>query len=66
MNLVCYYSRVSDIIQEREGWADGVYLDLKEAFHKVPHRKLLWKIENTYRKIEGQTLKLDGRFFESG
>ncbi len=45
MNLVSFYSRAADIIQEREGWADCVYLDLKKPFDKVPHQRLLWKIK---------------------
>ena len=45
-NLVSFYSRVIDIVQEREGWADCIYLDLKKAFDKVPHKKLLWKLKN--------------------
>ncbi len=32
-------------MQEREGWADCVYLDLKKTFNKVPHKRLLWKLE---------------------
>ena len=43
-NLLSYYSRVIEVVQERNGWVDGVYLDLKKAFDKVPHRRLLWKI----------------------
>ncbi len=31
-NLISFYSRVIDIVQERDGWADCVYLDLKNAF----------------------------------
>ena len=28
-NLLSFYSRVTDKIQERDGWVDCVYLDLK-------------------------------------
>ncbi len=45
-NLLSFYSRVVDIMQERDGWADCVYLDLKKVFDKVPHRKLLWKLKH--------------------
>ncbi len=42
-----FYSRVTDITQERCGWVDCVHLDLKKkAFEKVPHNRLLWKVEN--------------------
>ncbi len=33
-----------DIIQESEGWADCIYLDLKKAFDKVPHKRLILKL----------------------
>ena len=55
-NLISFYSRIVDIVQDREGWVDGVYLDLKKAFDKVPHKRLLWKIKN-YGKIGGDLLK---------
>ncbi len=45
-NLLSFYSRVVDIMQERDGRADCVYLDLKKAFDKVPDRKLLWKLKH--------------------
>ena len=41
-NLLSYYSRVIDIM---DGWAHCIYLDLKKALDKVPHRRLLWKLE---------------------
>ena len=39
-NLLRFYSRVIDITQERDGWADCIYLDT------FPHRRLLWKLEH--------------------
>ena len=55
-NLLCFYSRVIDVIQERDGWVDCIYLDLKKAFDKVPHGRLLWKLE-TKGGLRGNTLK---------
>lgn len=45
-NSVCFYSRVIGIVQERDKWADCIHLNLKTAFDKVPHNKLLWKLEH--------------------
>ena len=45
-NLLCFYSRVVDVVQERDGWVDCIYLDLKKAFDKVPHQRLMWKLRN--------------------
>ena len=45
-NLLSFYSRVIYIIQEKDGWADCIYLDLKKAFDKVPLKRLLWKLEH--------------------
>ena len=45
-NLLSFYSEVIDVTQEREGWVDCIYLDLKQVFDKVPHKRLLWKLEN--------------------
>ena len=45
-NLLCFYSRVIDGLQERDGWVDTVYLDIKKAFDRVPHKSLIWKLEH--------------------
>ncbi len=45
-NLISFYSRVTDIVQERDGWAGCVNLDLKKAFDKVPHKQLIWKLKH--------------------
>ena len=45
--LICFYSRVIDLIQERNGWEDCIFLDLKKAFDKVPHLKLIRKLQAT-------------------
>ena len=43
-NLLSFYDRVTEVLQEREGWVDCIYLDLKKAFDKVPHNRLKWKL----------------------
>ena len=45
-NLLCYYDRVSEIMQDREGWVDSIYLDFSKAFDKVPHKRLIWKLQH--------------------
>ncbi len=40
-NLLCFYSRGIDVVQERNGWVDCVYLDLKKTFDKVPQEVAL-------------------------
>ena len=55
-NLISFYSRIIDTVQERDGWADCVYLDLKKAFDKVPHKRLIWKLENI-GGVKGKLLK---------
>ena len=45
-NLLCFYSRVIDGLQERDGWVDTVCLDIRKAFDRVPHKSLIWKLEH--------------------
>ena len=35
-----------DITQEKDGWADCQYLNLKKIFDKVLHKRLPWKLEH--------------------
>ena len=60
-NLLSFYSRVVDTIQERDGWMDCIYLDLKKAFDKVPHERLLWKLEHK-GGLKGNILKWMGNY----
>ena len=43
-NLISFYTRVIEGIENRDGWVDAVYLDIKKAFNTVPHKRLLWKL----------------------
>lgn len=36
IHLSSFYSRLTDLTQERDGGAECVYLDLKKVFDKVP------------------------------
>ena len=55
-NLLCYYDRVAETMQERDGWVDSIYLDFKKAFDRVPHKRLIWKLEYI-GGIQGHLLK---------
>ena len=33
-------------MDERDGWVDSVYLDMKKVFDRGPHKKLLWILEH--------------------
>lgn len=43
MNLMCFYSIIICIIQERAGWVDCAFLDLEKMSDKVPRKTLLIK-----------------------
>ena len=45
-NLTCFYARVIEGIENRDGWVDAVYLDIKKAFDTVLHKRLLWKLKH--------------------
>ena len=45
-NLLCFYDRVTETMQERDGWVDSIYLDFSKAFDKVPHKRLIWKLQH--------------------
>ena len=44
-NLLEFYEAVSDWVDEGKA-VDTVYLDFKEVFDKVPHRRLLAKVRD--------------------
>ena len=43
-NLLRFYTQVIEGIENRDGWVDAVYLDIKKSFNTVPHKRLLWKL----------------------
>ena len=45
-NLLSFYDRVAEDMQERDGWVGSIYLDFKKAFDTVSHERLIWKIEH--------------------
>lgn len=55
-----FYSRAVDNVQESNGMDDGIYLNLKNAFDKVPHKRLLWKLKKW--NARGTNAKMDGGF----
>ena len=55
-NLLCFYDKVTDSIQERDGWVDSIYLDFSKAFDKVPHKRLIWKLQHI-GGVDGALLK---------
>ncbi len=69
-NLLSFYMRVIDGVQERDGWVDVVYLNLKKASDKAPHKRRMQKPENG-GGLKGATLKwmedyLQGREVRDG
>ena len=62
-NLLCFYDRVTDTIQERDGWVDSIYLDFSKAFDKVPHKRLIWKLQHI-GGIDGALLKWMSDFLQ--
>ena len=62
-NLLSYYSRITEKLQEREGWIDSIYLDFKKAFDRVPHQRLIWKLQN-YGGVQGKLLRWMKDFLE--
>jgi len=55
-NLLSFYGRVSEIMQESERWINSVYLDFKKTFDRVSHQRFTWKLENR-GGIKGQFMK---------
>ena len=43
-------------MREMDGWVDTVHLDIKKACDRVPHKRLLWKLEHV-GGLRGSVLK---------
>ncbi len=62
-NLLSYFDRVAETMQERDGWVDRLYLDFKKPLDRAPHKRLIWKLEYI-GGIQGCLLKwMQGFFF---
>lgn len=55
-NLLSFYTRVIDEMQERDRWVDAIYWDKKKAFKKIFHKNHIWKLEHKGR-LKGAILK---------
>ncbi len=53
-NLLSFYSKVFEAVDQNENY-DVVYLDFSKAFDKVPHQRLLKKVEA--HGMDGKVLK---------
>ena len=62
-NLLSFYTRAIDVVDNRDGWVNAVYLDIKKAFGKVPHKRLLWKLEHI-GGLKGKLLKWMGDYLK--
>lgn len=51
-----------DKVQERGGWANGIYEDLQEAFNKVLHNRFM--LDEMNWRTERRTLEVDEGLFE--
>ena len=51
-----FYTRISESIQERDGWVGSIYSDFKLAFDRVPHQRLISKLSNN-GGVQGKVLQ---------
>ena len=51
--LVSFHTKVIEEVENRDVW---VYLDIKQVFEKVPHCRILWKLEHRI-KLRGKMLE---------
>ncbi len=58
-----FYSRVTDITQERDGWGDCVFRSKKKSFrHSSPQQATMEA--RKYRRIKWKNSKLDGKLLK--
>ena len=64
-----FYDRVSEILQERDGWEDCIYLDFQKAFDSVPHNRLRGRVLEwikAYLQGRWQRVKVRSAVFNLG
>ena len=61
-NILSFYTRVIEGIDNREAWVDTVFLDIKKAFDRIPHKRLMET--EVHRITERKSIGMDARLFE--
>ena len=60
--MLSFYRQVIEGIEDRDGWLDVVYLDIKKAFDRILHKGVLWKLKHKW--AERESIRIDARLFE--
>ena len=62
-NLLSFCTRIVEGVENRDGWVNAVNLNTKKAFDRVPHRRLVWKL-NLIGGLKGKNIRVNAKLFE--